>query len=136
VKNVDVEEEFPDILQNIEFGIMSVYRQNLLLLDYDVEAAVSALITRYRAEAENHEVRQLKLGECASAVYEAVEEMCEWRLGRKAFVPQGSTKELRSKPVALDVILACLKRIRKSIQRWNREGGRQGYLKFVEQFVR
>jgi hypothetical protein len=39
-------------------------------------------------------------------------------------------------PVPFDVIVECLKRIRKSIQRWNREGGRQGYLKFVEQFVR
>ena len=31
---------------------------------------------------------------------------------------------------------ACLKRIRKSVQRWNKEGGRQGYLTFVGRFVR
>jgi hypothetical protein len=133
---MDVEEEYLDILQNIELGIVSVYRQNLLLVDFDVEAAIGALIARYRAEAENHEVHRPKLSERANLVYEAVEAMCQWRLGRKALVPQGSAEELRLEPVSFDVIVACLKRIRKSIQRWNREGGRQGYLKFVEQFVR
>jgi hypothetical protein len=133
---MDVEEEYPDILQNIEFGIVSVYRQNLLLVDFDVEAAIGALIARYHAEAENHEVHRPKLSERSNLVYEAVEDMCEWRLGRRTFVPEGSAEELRLEPVPFDVIVACLKRIRKSIQRWNREGGRQGYLKFVEQFIR
>jgi hypothetical protein len=133
---MDVEEEHLDILQNLEFGIMTVYRQNPLLVDFDVEAAVSALITRYHAESENHELRQPKLNERARLVFEAVEAMCEWRLGREAFVPDGSAQALRMEPVTLDVIVACLKRIRKSIQRWNKEGGRQGYLKFVEQFAR
>ena len=36
----------------------------------------------------------------------------------------------------MEVIVACLKRIRESIQRWNKEGGRQGYLTFVQRFVR
>jgi hypothetical protein len=36
----------------------------------------------------------------------------------------------------VDVIIACLKRIRKSVEKWNKQGGRQGYLTFVEQFVR
>jgi hypothetical protein len=133
---MDVEEEYLDVLQNIEFGIISVYRQNLLLVDFDVEAAVGALIARYRAEAENHEVHRPKLSERANLVYEAVEAMCEWRLGRRTFVSEGSAEELSLAPVPFDVIVACLKRIRKSIQRWSREGGRQGYLKFVEQFVR
>jgi hypothetical protein len=38
-------------------------------------------------------------------------------------------------PLKLDVIVLCLKRIRKSIDRWNKEHGRQGYLKFVSQYV-
>ena len=32
---MDVEEEYLDILQNIEFAIMSVYRENPLLVDFD-----------------------------------------------------------------------------------------------------
>ena len=42
---MDVEEEHLDILQNIEFAIMSVYRDNPLLVDFDVEAAINALIS-------------------------------------------------------------------------------------------
>lgn len=38
-------------------------------------------------------------------------------------------------PVALDEIIACLKRVRKSINLWTREGGRRRYLTFVSQFV-
>ena len=32
-------------------------------------------------------------------------------------------------------IIACLKRIRKSINRWHRRGGHQGYLTFVDQYI-
>jgi hypothetical protein len=39
-------------------------------------------------------------------------------------------------PKTIDEIIACLKRIRKSINRWNKVGGRQGYLIFVSDFIR
>ena len=38
-------------------------------------------------------------------------------------------------PVTRDEIIACLKRVRKSIHLWTREGGRQGYLTFVSRFI-
>jgi hypothetical protein len=31
--------------------------------------------------------------------------------------------------------VACLRRLRKSVERWNRTGGQRGYLEFVSQFV-
>ena len=64
--------------------------------------------------------------------------MCEWRLGREEFRLGGWMRSdgPQPEPVTLDVIVACLKRIRKSVQRWNKEGGRQGYLTFVGRFVR
>jgi hypothetical protein len=134
---MDVEEEHLDILQNIEFAIMSVYRDNPLLVDFDVEAAINALITLYHAQSQNHEPRRISLNERATLVYERVEAMCECRLGREGFLTaDGSEEGPRPEPVTLDVILACLKRIRKSVQRWNKEGGRQGYLTFVGRFVR
>jgi hypothetical protein len=39
-------------------------------------------------------------------------------------------------PKTVDEIITCLKRIQKSIRRWNKEGGRQGYLNFISEFVR
>jgi len=134
---MDVEEEHLDILQNIEFAIMSVYRENPLLVDFDVEAAINALISLYHTQSQNHEPRPVSLNERATLVYERVEAMCEWRLGREELLSADMRERgPRPEPVTLDVIVACLKRIRKSVQRWNKEGGRQGYLTFVGRFVR
>ena len=80
---MDVEEEYLDILQNIEFAIMSVYRDNPLLVDFDVEAAINALISLYHAQSQSHEARRTNLNERATLVYERVEAMCDWRLGRE-----------------------------------------------------
>ena len=134
---MDVEQDYLDILQNIESAIMSVYRENPLLVDFDVEAAINALISLYHAQAQNHEARRPNLNERATLVYEQVESMCEFRLGREEFLSADMRERgPRPEPVTLDVIVACLKRIRKSVQRWNKEGGRQGYLTFVGRFVR
>jgi hypothetical protein len=134
---MDVEEEYLDVLQNIEFAIMSVYRENPLLVDFDVEAAINALISLFHAQSQNHEARRTNLNERATLVYERVEAMCDWRLGREESLSADMQQRgPRPEPVTLDVIVACLKRIRKSVQRWNKEGGRQGYLTFAGRFVR
>jgi len=134
---MDVEEEYLDVLQNIEFAIMSVYRDNPLLVDFDVEAAINALISLYHAQSQNHEARRINLNERATLVYERVQAMCDWRLGREELLTADMRKRgPQPEPVTFDVIAACLKRIRKSVQRWNKEGGRQGYLTFVGRFVR
>jgi hypothetical protein len=134
---MDVEKDYLDILQNIEFAIMSVYRDNPLLVDFDVEAAINALISLYHAQSQNHEPRPVRLNERATLVYERVAAMCDWRLGREGLVTADESEDVPPpEPVTLDVIDACLKRIRKSVQRWNKEGGRQGYLTFVGRFVR
>ena len=44
------EEEYADVLQNIEFAIVTVYRRNNALLDYDVTSALETLIRIYRGE--------------------------------------------------------------------------------------
>jgi hypothetical protein len=43
------EEKYFDVLQNIEFGIVRVYRQRSDLVDFDVEQALSGLIREYKA---------------------------------------------------------------------------------------
>jgi len=133
---MNVEEEYADLLQNIEFVIVRIFRREPMLVDFDVENAVNGLITKYQAQAQSHEPRLPKLNERPKEVYDAVETICEWRLGSEAIL-SAEMKALgpRLEPVSLDVIVACLKRIRKSIQRWNKQGGRQGYLTFVQRFV-
>lgn len=62
--------------------------------------------------------------------------ICDWRLGDESVMSSATGKRGPQPPtVSTEVIIACLKRIRKSVQRWNREGGRQGYLTFIKQFI-
>jgi hypothetical protein len=39
------------------------------------------------------------------------------------------------KPITVNELLDCLKRIKKSVQFWTKEGGRQGYLEYISNFM-
>ena len=134
---MDVEKDYLDVLQNIEFAIVSVHQRQPALVDFDVDAALSALMATYQARAVGREARPVRLNERAQQVYEMVQAMCDWRLGDEALLSTDmKSRGPRPEPVSVDVIVACLKRIRKSVEKWNKQGGRQGYLTFVERFVR
>jgi hypothetical protein len=134
---MDVEKDYLDVLQNIEFAIVSVHQRQPALVDFDVDAALNALIAHYQSKAIDRPARQSNLNERAKQVYEMVQAMCDWRLGDETLLSADMKRRgPRPEPVTTDVIVACLKRIRKSVEKWNKQGGRQGYLTFVEQFVR
>lgn len=130
------EDDYLDVLQNIEFAIVAVYRKHPQLVDYDVDVVLAALVKRYQAEQRQREKPALRLNELRQEVYDSVEAMCELRLGRAEFTdPQHSQFMSSLPPLTIDEILACLKRIRTSVKRWTKDGGRQGYLTFVDEFV-
>ncbi len=128
-----VEEAYTDILQNIEFAIVTAFRQDRTILDQDAQDAVKALVRRYEAELESHAPPNAPLSSRARKIYDSTEPMCEWILGR----PAPSLPLPPEKPrVSTGVLVACLKRIRKSIKFWNKKGGRQGYFNYVTQYVK
>ncbi len=130
------EEEYQDVLQNIEFAIIKVYHRRANLVDYDVETVLAALIRLYQAEQSGRQFDPPTLNELRQELYEAVKSMCDWRLGRVELVRNGDKGGApQPPPLTVEEIVACLKRIRKSVQKWNKRGGQQGYLKFVEQFI-
>jgi len=132
----EFEVEYQDVLQNIEFAIVSVYREHSELLDYEVERALNALIVAYQAEQQHRVSRPTALSPLAQQVFTRVNAMCEWRLGREAFTAEEPGAEIpHPSPVSLEEIVACLKRTRKSVKTWTQEGGRQGYLRFVSKFI-
>ncbi|MCQ3947424.1 MAG: hypothetical protein DPW21_12125 [Anaerolineae bacterium] len=130
-----VEEEYLDVLQNIEWAILSVYRENPQLFDYDVDKALNALWMGYRSEQIGKAKPPPAFNELQDLLYERVRAICEWRLGRNPVQKEGEDGEvvdLSPEPLTHDVILACIKRIRKSVEFWTKEGGRQGYLYFID----
>jgi len=130
-----VEDEFTDVLHNIEFGIMQVFRADRSLLDLDAKDAVAALIRHYRAEQEQRTPPEVRLGEKAQRIFDSVLPFCEWRLGREGPSLPPELGPGPKVPNTLDEIDACLRRIQKSIDLWNKRNGRQGYLSFVAQYV-
>ena len=132
----DFEEEYLDVLQNIEFAIISVYRQHAELLDHDVERALNTLIMAYQAEQQQRTPSPAALTALGQEVHDNVRSMCELRLGREALVKDGKRIKVPSfRSLSLAEIIACLKRIRKSVQTWSKQSGRQGYLRFVNEFI-
>ncbi len=131
------EEKYLDVLQNIESGIVRIYRQRPELTDWDTMDAVEALIRHYTAEARNRPPPTIHLSELTQLVFDSVKAMCEWRLGREHLLDQDDRPlDLDLEPKTVDEIIACLKRIRRSIQFWQKKGGQQGYLTFISEFVK
>jgi hypothetical protein len=121
-----------DVLQNIEFGIIEVYRADPSLLDIDAKDAIDALVRHYHAEEEQRTPPAMRLGERAQRVFQSVQKICEWRLGRSSF-PGETAENEAGMPVA--ELVRALREIQKSIPRWSRQGGRKGYLDFVSQYL-
>ncbi|MCZ7557361.1 MAG: hypothetical protein M5R41_13250 [Bacteroidia bacterium] len=122
-----IENEHMDVLQNLEAAIVMLYRQNADLLDYDVDEAFDVLIHEYRLEQGGRPPKQHKMSPKAALVYNVLRPVCEWRLGRSA--------DTIALVLSIDTLLLCLKRLKLSLERWNGEGGRQGYLRFINRFV-
>jgi hypothetical protein len=125
--NRPFEERYMDVLQNLEFGIVQVARRHPEMTDWEALTAVELLMQVYRAEAAGREARRPELA--------PVESMCEWRLGRGSFVnDEGEPVEIPVDPITAEEMYTCLKRIRRSIRKWTKRGGRQGYLTYIDQF--
>ncbi|MBN1146083.1 MAG: hypothetical protein JXA78_02415 [Anaerolineales bacterium] len=135
MSELPLEEEYMDVLQNIEAAIHNIHVQNAALTDYQVDQALEALVRAYQGEARCKSP-VIPRNPLSAQVYEATRAVCEVRMGR-APIPK-SLKTLgdgEMVPVSLDVILRCLKRIRKSIRLWTKQGGRQGYLDYISHFL-
>jgi len=120
------------VLQNVEFGIVRVYRAHTSLIDLDAKDAIDALARHYHAEEEGRTPPVATLAERAELVFRSVQEMCEWRLGRCEIPGQ---PVVTNSEIAVSDLVKCLREIQKSIPRWSRQGGRKGYLDFIGEYL-
>jgi exosortase/archaeosortase len=132
----NIEEEYLDVLQNIEFAIVSVYHSEQALSDYDVSKILNVLISGYQAELSKRDFPKPNLSSLQERLYESVKHMCEWRLGRvKINKKEKQLQKIKTESISVEEIIACLKRIRKSVETWNKQNGRKGYLDYIDQFL-
>ena len=129
------EEEYADVLQNIEAGIVTVYRQYPDLSDHEAVRALEPLLRRYKAEKTGRVPEKISLSEREQYISNNVLNMCEWRLGRASVLGAGAGEKI-TKPLNVDEVILCLKRVLKSVEKLNKLNGWQGYLKFVSNYVK
>lgn len=131
----EFEEAYMDVLHNIEFGLMTIYRDDEEMTDWQALEAINGLIRTYTAETRRRPAPELKLGELPQRAYDRMKGMCDLHLGRETLTTQEGQQLAFGKIITTGEILQCLKRIRRSIERWNKEMGRRGYFDVVGQYV-
>jgi hypothetical protein len=129
-------DKYLDVLQNLEFAIVTTYKQRPEMTDYDVMRILEALIDGYQAETIGRPPRYTPVTDVEIDLMDILRRMCEWRLGRIQLPKDEKMKELeKTDPKTLDEIVACLKKIHNSARKWNKTGGRRGYLDFVVKYI-
>ena len=130
------QEENLDVLQNLEFAIVEVWRANPEMTDYTALRAYEAARQFYRAERRGHPTKPSALSGLDATAFEALKQMCEFRLGRNPGPPPAEEKDVPVTPLPVEKLVACLQELAKSVERHTRSGGRQGYLKFIDPFLK
>jgi hypothetical protein len=123
------EPEHLDVLQNIEFIVVRTWRDHPELNNYNVMRAYEAAIAHYGALARGLRPKPVELSGLDEELFLGIIGVSEWRLGNE----QNDKDKLP--PIPLEDLVGCLRKLRKSVERWTREGGRQGYLEFIKQFL-
>ncbi|HOH30543.1 MAG TPA: hypothetical protein PLC40_12775 [Candidatus Hydrogenedentes bacterium] len=129
-----IEYEHPDVLQNIEFAVVSLYKRHREMSDYDVLRVYENLFDDYKEESQGRQPRRHNQSELEQQLYDDIKIMCEWRLGRALPFEDAPPME-NTDSIPVDILLQCLKRLIKSVNRWTKGAGRQGYLNFIIQHV-
>jgi hypothetical protein len=128
-----IADEHLDLLQNIEAVITRVYRTHPAIKDTQVMRALDALTDHYRAETRGHAPKQYTLPESETLIFQNVKVICEVGLGREKSKVKAPDMPIGAKTT--EEIVSCLRRLRKSAERWNKRGGQQGYLNFIVHYV-
>ena len=130
------QEENLDVLQNLEFAIVEVWRANPAMTDYTALRAYEAARQYYRAEQRGSPPKPPALTGLDATAFEALKQMCEFRLGRDPGPPPAEEQDVPVTPLPVEKLVACLQELAKSVERHTRSGGRQGYMKFIDQFLK
>ena len=118
-----------DVLQNLEFAVVQIWRAHPEMTDYVALRAYEAAFQHYRSELRGATPKPNNLSGLDAETFEAVKAMCEFRLGRGP----ASGKEGESiPPVSLQVIVDCLRKLGRSVEHNTKTGGRKGYLTFID----
>ncbi len=130
------EEKYNDTLRSMEIALVKTYREDEEMTDWETLTAVNGLIRVYTAEQKRRNPPVLSLKPLAKQSYDELKLTSDGWLGRAPVVDEaGQLADISDHSLSIAEVVNCLKRIRKSIEMWQREGGRRGYFNFIDQFL-
>jgi hypothetical protein len=129
-------EENLDVLQNLEFAIVELWRAHPEMTDYSALRAYEAAREHYRAEQRGRTPKPSTLSGLDATAFAELKKICEFRLGRDPGPQPAAGSEVSVEPIPVEKLLACLQELAKSVERHTRTGGRQGYLTFIDRFLK
>ncbi len=131
-----VDEEFRNVLMNIEIQVIDIANDNPEIADYQVEKVYSALLSKYKALNRGKEAKEVNFKEPTDTLYTQVGAICGFFVGDiKPENEDGEPINIPLDTISYEDMIACLKSLRKSVKLWNKEGGQKGYLNYVKEFV-
>jgi len=129
-------ENHEETLKEIETVVITLYRRNPELSDWNVDLVYQALQRIYKAEVDGHPAPPAKLSLIEQELYDSLKPVCNaWIVGRPA-AKQPLLKKIVAPetPKTRQDILNCLRTLRTSLKLWDKNFGRFGYLKYIDQF--
>lgn len=126
-----------DVLQNIEFAIVSALENHPEMDDNDAMSAMDAVIKDFRDMGRGRTPKPHTFSGATQTVFDRVQEVCLWRVGKgpaPGYADEEESDAPDPEPLTVEALLQCLKKIRKSMDRHHDGGGYRGYLMFVVQY--
>ena len=125
-------DDYLDVLQFLETAVITVWRSHPEMTDHAVARAYEAAFESYRAQARNQVPKTAALQGIDSTIFQALNLACETRIGKTPTAPE---MDKRVQIVTVEILVDCLRELKKSVERHTKSGGRQGYLNFVSRFI-
>ena len=128
------EDEYYSVLFSIESAIVEVYKENPQLVDFNVDKALNGAVRTLNNQKRDRKPPTLKLKGDEQVMFDRFMSVADMYLGEGEFETEdGEPLELELMVITIDEMVACFKRIQRSIKLMS-DQGRQGYLEFVSQF--
>ena len=127
-----VEEKYEDVLQNIEFAVVSFDRKSNILTDEHCLKAYDLLKKKYTGELRGWKSENAVIED--PIVTELVNEIIPYsdlRLGKVSIQEQ----DVIFKSVDHPAIIKCFEKLSKSVNKWKKGKNSRRYIEFVSNFI-
>ena len=131
---MDVTQEYPDVLQNIEFFILKTFKEQPEIRDPDVILALERLIGLYTREKKGLPALPVNLPGKSKPVFDAIVTACDMQRGKAKLTSQDG-EQIEMPVLPIRILILCLERLHKSAVFWHKNNGQRGYLSYISNFI-